>query len=186
MGVSMIARIPAAAAARARRTQLSSTPNRIPQPLPSPGRHPTIRPCRRHRPCHHYRIHQLHPTSDTARRSVQRRSPSKWPGPRLRGPSPAPRRRPSRPWSMCSASSAAGALAGCNAWRRGARHQSQSRWFSRAEPEPSAPNYEEMYNQIAAWYNEPESRVARKMGPVSGPRRITDVARLRPGHQRVP
>ena len=29
-------------------------------------------------------------------------------------------------------------------------------------------------------------RVARKMGPVSGPRRISDVARLCPGHQRVP
>lgn len=62
---------------------------------------------------------------------------------------------------MCSASSAAGALAGCNAWRRGARHQSQSRWFSRAEPEPSAPNYEEMYNQIAAWYNQPENAALR-------------------------
>jgi hypothetical protein len=35
------------------------------------------------------------------------------------------------------------------------------RWFSRAEPEPSAPKFEEMYNQIAAWYNEPENAALR-------------------------
>ena len=35
------------------------------------------------------------------------------------------------------------------------------RWFSRAEPEPSAPKFEEMYNQIAAWYNQPENAAFR-------------------------
>ena len=37
------------------------------------------------------------------------------------------------------------------------------RWFSRAEPEPSAPKFEEMYNQIAAWYNAPENAALRKI-----------------------
>ena len=42
------------------------------------------------------------------------------------------------------------------------------RWFSSAEPaepepepEPSAPKFEEMYNQIAAWYNQPENAALR-------------------------
>ena len=37
------------------------------------------------------------------------------------------------------------------------------RWFSRAEPEPepAAPKAEEMYNRIAAWYNEPENAALR-------------------------
>ena len=37
------------------------------------------------------------------------------------------------------------------------------RWFSRAEPEPepAAPKAEVMYNQIAAWYNEPETAALR-------------------------
>ena len=38
------------------------------------------------------------------------------------------------------------------------------RWFSRAEPEPqepAAPKAEEMYNQIAAWYNAPENAALR-------------------------
>ena len=35
------------------------------------------------------------------------------------------------------------------------------RWFSRAEPEPSAPKFEEMYNQIAAWYKQPENAALR-------------------------
>ena len=35
------------------------------------------------------------------------------------------------------------------------------RWFSRAEPEPVAPKAEEMYNQLAAWYNEPENAALR-------------------------
>jgi len=35
------------------------------------------------------------------------------------------------------------------------------RWFSRAEPEPDPPKAEEMYNQIAAWYNEPENAALR-------------------------
>ena len=39
------------------------------------------------------------------------------------------------------------------------------RWFSRAEPEPepepAAPKAEEMYNQIGAWYNEPENAALR-------------------------
>jgi hypothetical protein len=34
------------------------------------------------------------------------------------------------------------------------------RWFSRAEPEPE-PEPEEMYNQIAAWYNEPGNAALR-------------------------
>ena len=36
-----------------------------------------------------------------------------------------------------------------------------SRWFSRAEPEPSAPKFEEMYNKIAAWYKQPENAALR-------------------------
>ena len=35
------------------------------------------------------------------------------------------------------------------------------RWFSRAEPEPAAPKAEEIYNQIAAWYNAPENAALR-------------------------
>ena len=35
------------------------------------------------------------------------------------------------------------------------------RWFSRAEPEPALPKAEEMYNQIAAWYHEPENAALR-------------------------
>ena len=35
------------------------------------------------------------------------------------------------------------------------------RWFSRAEPEPAAPKAEEMYNQIASWYNAPENAALR-------------------------
>jgi hypothetical protein len=37
------------------------------------------------------------------------------------------------------------------------------RWFSRAEPEPepAAPKAEDMYNRIAAWYNEPENAALR-------------------------
>ena len=31
----------------------------------------------------------------------------------------------------------------------------------RTEPEPAAPKAEEMYNQIAAWYNEPENAALR-------------------------
>ena len=31
----------------------------------------------------------------------------------------------------------------------------------RTEPEPSAPKFEEMYNQIAAWYNQPENAALR-------------------------
>ena len=37
------------------------------------------------------------------------------------------------------------------------------RWFSRAEPEPAAPKAEEMYNQIAAWYNAPENAALREI-----------------------
>jgi hypothetical protein len=35
------------------------------------------------------------------------------------------------------------------------------RWFSRAEPEPAASKAEEMYDHIAAWYNEPENAALR-------------------------
>ena len=34
-------------------------------------------------------------------------------------------------------------------------------WFSRAEPAPAAQKAEEMYNQIAAWYNAPENAALR-------------------------
>ena len=49
----------------------------------------------------------------------------------------------------------------------------------------STPKPEEMYNQIAAWYNEPKNAaVARNLGRVSGTRaRIPDMARLRRGDQ---
>jgi len=46
------------------------------------------------------------------------------------------------------------------------------RWFSRAEPEPEAAalKAEEMYNQIAAWYNEPENAALREIwGAYPGP-----------------
>ena len=44
------------------------------------------------------------------------------------------------------------------------------RWFSRADPEPSAPIFEEMYNQIAAWYNGPENAALRaRWGPFPEP-----------------
>ena len=31
----------------------------------------------------------------------------------------------------------------------------------RTEPDPAAPKFEEMYNQIAAWYNQPENAALR-------------------------
>ena len=44
------------------------------------------------------------------------------------------------------------------------------RWFSRADPEPSAPIFEEMYNQIAAWYNQPENAALHaRWGPFPEP-----------------
>ena len=44
------------------------------------------------------------------------------------------------------------------------------RWFSRAEPELAAPKAEEMYNQIAAWYDEPENAALRATwGAYPGP-----------------
>ena len=56
------------------------------------------------------------------------------------------------------------------------------RWFSRAEPEPSAPKFEEMYNQIAAWYNEPENAALRaRWGPFPDP----DEFQTWPGFVRV-
>ena len=41
----------------------------------------------------------------------------------------------------------------------------------RTEPDPAAPNFfEEMYNQIAAWYNEPENAALRaRWGPFPEP-----------------
>ena len=52
----------------------------------------------------------------------------------------------------------------------------------RAEPEPSAPKFEEMYNQIAAWYNEPENAALRaRWGPFPDP----DEFQTWPGFVRV-
>ena len=57
-----------------------------------------------------------------------------------------------------------------------------SRWFSRAEPEPSAPKFEEMYNKIAAWYNKPENAALRaRWGPFPDP----DEFQTWPGFVRV-
>ena len=56
------------------------------------------------------------------------------------------------------------------------------RWFSRAEPEPSAPKFEEMYNKIAAWYNKPENAALRaRWGPFPDP----DEFQTWPGFVRV-
>ena len=52
----------------------------------------------------------------------------------------------------------------------------------RTEPEPSAPKFEEMYNQIAAWYNQPENAVLRaRWGPFPDP----DEFQTWPGFVRV-
>ena len=52
----------------------------------------------------------------------------------------------------------------------------------RAEPDPAAPNFEEMYNQIAAWYNEPENAALRaRWGPFPDP----DEFQTWPGFVRV-
>ena len=51
-----------------------------------------------------------------------------------------------------------------------------------AEPEPSAPKFEEMYNQIAAWYNQPENAALRaRWGPFPEP----DEFQTWPGFVRV-
>jgi surface protein len=58
------------------------------------------------------------------------------------------------------------------------------RWFSRTEPEPehAPPKTEEMYNQIAAWYNEPENAALRaRWGPFPDP----DEFQTWPGFVRV-
>ena len=53
----------------------------------------------------------------------------------------------------------------------------------RTEPDPAAPNFfEEMYNQIAAWYNEPENAALRaRWGPLPDP----DEFQTWPGFVRV-
>ena len=56
------------------------------------------------------------------------------------------------------------------------------RWFSRAEPEPAAPKFEEMYNQIAAWYKKPGNAALRaRWGPFPDP----DEFQTWPGFVRV-
>ncbi len=65
-------------------------------------------------------------------------------------------------------------------WR--ATPEPASRWFSRAEPEPAAPEAEEMYNQIAAWYNQPANAALRaRWGPFPDP----DEFQTWPGFVRV-